>query len=49
MNIQKWFNNLGIEPIQDRIDNKDYWNTRNIYSEDDLIECLNKLKEDLKK
>jgi hypothetical protein len=43
MDLQKWFNDQNIEAVQDRKDGKNYWNSDNLYTETDLIECMDAL------
>ena len=40
MKTQDWINQQKIEPVQDRKDGKNYWETDNLYTEADLIEML---------
>lgn len=43
MKIQEWFNKQNIQPVQERLDFKNYWHSDNLYTEADLIECLEEI------
>lgn len=45
MDIKKWFKNQNIEPVQDRKDMMDYWTNYELFTYNDLMECLEALFE----
>jgi tRNA(Leu) C34 or U34 (ribose-2'-O)-methylase TrmL len=45
MDITKWFNEQKIEPVQDRKDGMDYWKNYELFTWNDVTECLEALKE----
>ncbi len=47
MDIGKWFAEQDIDPIQDREDGMDYWKNYELFTYNDLIECLEELQEQL--
>lgn len=48
MNMQKWFNDQKIQPVQDRRDGMEYFQHYNLFTETDLIECLEELEKQIK-
>jgi len=47
MDVTKWFESQNIEPVQDREDGMDYWKNYELFTYNDLIECLEELKKQL--
>lgn len=45
MDVEKWFNEQNIESVQDRKDGMDYWKNYELYTWNDVIECLEAMKE----
>ena len=41
--LKKWFENQNIEPIQDRNDGMDYHENYELYTYNDLMECMEAL------
>jgi hypothetical protein len=50
MDIKKYFTEQQIEPVQDRKDGMDYWKNYELFTYNDLMECMedlvNKLNEE---
>ena len=50
MDIKKYFTEQKIEPVQDRKDGMDYWENYELFTYNDLMECMedlvNKLNEE---
>jgi len=45
MDLKKWFENQNIEPVQDRKDMMDCWKNYELFTYNDLMECLEALSE----
>lgn len=45
MDIAKWFNEQKIKPVQDRKDGMDYWKNYELFTWNDVIECLEAMKD----
>jgi tRNA(Leu) C34 or U34 (ribose-2'-O)-methylase TrmL len=43
MDVKKWFEDQKIEPVQDRADGMDYWKNYELFTYNDLMECLEAL------